>query len=241
VTESEWLACTDSQKMLEFLRGKASDRKLRLYACACCRHVWDLLLDERSRTAIEVAEQYADGQISDEPLAIIRNGARLARRSVKRTTRLTGFSPPCDAARAAETVVSTSVEEAVSAVGWVASAVGHQAMPDTTNSDFDDAYEAIWHFKMFHVCPLLRDLFGNPFRPVAINPAWQTPTVVSLAQAAYDERHLPAGTLDKGRLAVLADALEEAGCTDADILDHLRGPGPHVRGCWPVDLCLGKS
>ena len=71
--------------------------------------------------------------------------------------------------------------------------------------------------------------------------AWNDAVVVRLAQSAYEERHLPAGTLDNGRLAVLADALEEAGCTDADILDHLRGPGPHVRGCWPVDLCLGKS
>jgi hypothetical protein len=72
-------------------------------------------------------------------------------------------------------------------------------------------------------------------------PAWNDSTVVRLAQAAYEERHLPAGTLDTGRLAVFADALEEAGCMDADILGHLRGPGPHVRGCWAVDLCLGKS
>ena len=120
MTEAEWLVCTDPRPMLEFLRDKASDRKLRLYACACCRQVWDLLLDERSCTAIEVAEQYADGLTSDETLAIIRKAARLARRTVKRTARLTGFSPPFDAARAAETVVSTSVEGAVSAVGWVA-------------------------------------------------------------------------------------------------------------------------
>jgi hypothetical protein len=70
---------------------------------------------------------------------------------------------------------------------------------------------------------------------------WNGGTIVQLAQSAYEERHLPAGTLDNGRLAVLADALEEAGCTDADILGHLRGPGPHVRGCWAVDLLLGKS
>jgi hypothetical protein len=227
--------------MLEFLRDKASDRKLRLYACACCRQVWDLLLDERSCTAIEVAEQYADGLTSDETLAIIRKAARLARRTVKRTARLTGFSPPFDAARAAETVVSTSVEGAVSAVGWVASAVGHQAMPDATNSDFDDAYEAIWHFKMFHVCPLLRDIFGNPIRPATISPAWRTPSVVSLAQAAYDNRTLPTSTLEPSRRAVLADALEDAGCDQAGILNHLRGPGPHARGCWPVDLLLGKE
>jgi len=90
----------------------------------------------------------------------------------------------------------------------------------------------------------LRDIFGNPFRPVTLTPAvlaWNDATVVHLAQAAYEERQMPAGTLDNTRLAVLADALEEAGCTDVDILGHLRGTGPHVRGCWPVDLCLGES
>jgi hypothetical protein len=92
---------------------------------------------------------------------------------------------------------------------------------------------------------LLRDVVGNPFRPRAVlSPAWlawNDATVVRLAQAAYEERYMPEGRLDNGRLAVLADALEEAGCADPDILGHLRGPGPHVRGCWPVDLCLGKS
>ena len=89
-------------------------------------------------------------------------------------------------------------------------------------------------------CQLLRDIF-NPCRPVTIDPAWQTAQVVALAQAAYDQREPPAGTLDVARLAVLADALEEAGCTDQTVLDHLRGPGPHVRGCWVVDLILGKG
>jgi hypothetical protein len=91
---------------------------------------------------------------------------------------------------------------------------------------------------------LVRDIFGNPFRPVTISPAvctWNDAVVVRLAQAAYDERRLPDGTLDNGRLAILADALEEAGCKDADMLGHLRGSGPHVRGCWVIDLVLGKS
>jgi hypothetical protein len=88
---------------------------------------------------------------------------------------------------------------------------------------------------------LLRDLFGNPFRPVALDPAWLSPTVTALAQAAYEERSLPSGELDLARLKVLADAIEEAGCPDQAILDHLRGPGPHVRGCWPVDLVLGRK
>ena len=91
-------------------------------------------------------------------------------------------------------------------------------------------------------CHLLRDIFGPlPFRPVQPDPAWQTPQVVVLAQAAYEEREMPHGTLDPTRLAVLADALEDTGCDQADLLAHLRGPGLHVRGCWVVDLILGKS
>ena len=88
---------------------------------------------------------------------------------------------------------------------------------------------------------MLHCVFGNPFRPVVLNPAWRTPIVTALATAAYEDRVLPAGTLDPDRLAILADALEDAGCTDADILDHCRSGGPHVRGCWVVDLVLSKS
>jgi hypothetical protein len=91
------------------------------------------------------------------------------------------------------------------------------------------------------VASLLRCVFGNPFRPAALDPAWLTVSVTALARAAYDERHLPSGHLDQQRLAVLADAVEEADCSDDEILVHLRGPGPHVRGCFAVDLLLGKA
>jgi hypothetical protein len=90
---------------------------------------------------------------------------------------------------------------------------------------------------------LLRDMVGNPFRPVTVNPAvlaWNDAVIVRLARAAYEERHLPSGELDLQRLAVLADALEEAGAP-AELVAHLRSPGPHVRGCFAVDLCLGKT
>jgi hypothetical protein len=94
-------------------------------------------------------------------------------------------------------------------------------------------------------CDLLRDIFGSPFGPLpAVAPpllTWSDGMVVRLARAADGDRHLPGGALDNGRLAVLADALDEAGCTDASILDHLRGPGPHVRGCWVLDLLLGRA
>jgi len=80
----------------------------------------------------------------------------------------------------------------------------------------------------------LRDIFGYPFRPVTIDPAWRTSTAVSVAQGVYTERAFD-------RLPILADALEDAGCTNADILNHCRQPGEHVRGCWCVDLVLGKK
>jgi hypothetical protein len=86
-------------------------------------------------------------------------------------------------------------------------------------------------------CILLRDIFGNPFRPAAIDPGWRTwngGTAVQLARTVHEERFFQ-------NLPILADALEEAGCTDTNILDHCRSPGPHARGCWVVDLLLGKK
>jgi hypothetical protein len=81
---------------------------------------------------------------------------------------------------------------------------------------------------------LLRDIFGDPFRPVAFDPAWRSEAAVALARAAYEAGNF---TL----LPILADALEEAGCDHPDVLAHCRGPGPHVRGCWVVDGVLGKG
>jgi hypothetical protein len=83
-------------------------------------------------------------------------------------------------------------------------------------------------------CHLFRDIFGNPFHPVAFDPSWQTSSAVGLARAMYESR-------DFAAMPVLADALEEAGCENANILAHCRGDGPHARGCWVADLVLGKS
>jgi hypothetical protein len=88
---------------------------------------------------------------------------------------------------------------------------------------------------------IAHDVFGNSFRPAALDPTWLAPSVISLAQAACDKRLLPSGHLKPARLATLADALEEAGCSDPDVLGHLRSPGPHVRGCWPLDRLLKKA
>ncbi|WP_232068387.1 hypothetical protein [Gemmata obscuriglobus] len=81
---------------------------------------------------------------------------------------------------------------------------------------------------------LLRDIFGNPFRPVTFSLEWRTETTVALAAQMYESR-------DFSVMPILADALQDAGCDSADILDHCRGSGPHVRGCWVVDLVLGKQ
>jgi len=98
-----------------------------------------------------------------------------------------------------------------------------------------------YHYRTFHTqyALLLRDVVGNPFHPVTLDPAWRTPVIRALATAAYEDRSLPSGVLDPDRLAVLSDALEDAGCDNAEILSHLRGPWPHVRGCWALDLLLG--
>jgi hypothetical protein len=83
-------------------------------------------------------------------------------------------------------------------------------------------------------CRLIRDIFVNPYRPVSVDQCWLTSNVVSIAHQIYESR-------DFGAMPILADALQDAGCENADVLDHCRGPGPHVRGCWVVDLVLGKQ
>jgi hypothetical protein len=118
---------------------------------------------------------------------------------------------------------------AAGAVGWIAA---------TTNMDH---CSSAFQLEKKLQADVLRDLFGNPFRRVTVDYACLHPSVKGVAQATYDERALPAGTLDLARLGVLADALEEANCTDQAILAHLRGPGPHVRGCYVLDLVLGKE
>ena len=233
MNEEEWLACTDPTPMLDFLRGKVSDRKLRLFVCACCRRIWHKLFDKQSRRAVEVAERLADGQADPAEVAAARTEMdELLRRKEQEWGEEASLSEAAflysHVDHLPRMLAQSALEEGVT-TQWTGLAADFKADRPADNRPLVEA---------------LHDIFGNPFHSMTISPtilAWNDATVVRLAQAAYEERHLPAGTLDNGRLAVLADALEEAGCTDADILDHLRGPGPHVRGCWPVDLCLGKS
>jgi hypothetical protein len=186
-----------------------------------------LLKYGRTRRAVEVAEKHADGLVND-------------------AERREAHEAACDAAR------SSLGPAAVYAAAFCGTNILDEDAFVTANNCATFAVQSVssrWDAAPVFAeceaqCNLLADIFGNPFRPVILSPAvltWNDGVVVRLAQAAYEERHLPEGTLDKGRLAVFADALEEAGCTDTDILGHLRGPGPHVRGCWVIDKVLGKS
>jgi hypothetical protein len=227
MTEAEWLAATDPWPMLDFLWVKeASDRKLRLFEAACCRRIWHLLPDERSRRAVEAAESFADASTTDEELQAAANAACAVWDADTELLATEGkwdrvsLAPPYTASAAAYNVALP--------LGWWGGAPAfvapHRIVPEVTA---DSSTERAAH------CTLLRDIFGNPFRPVAADPSWFT-AAVTLAGTMYAERAF-------GRLPILADALEDAGCPNAELLAHLRGPGPHVRGCWALDLVLGKE
>jgi hypothetical protein len=219
--------------MVAFLRGRASDRKLRLFTAACCRRVWHLLADERSRQAVEAGERYADGLLGLEELtraeALAEEAAHAARmeRSWPPEPNLDAVNRKVAAAEAAEGVAFRNlVPEFVS--GSVLLAIGTDSIAEVSRQ-----------------CAVLRCVVGNPFRHPATDMNWRSwngGMVVQLAEAAYEERSLPDGTLARERLAVLADALEDAGCDDAEILGHCREQGAaHVRGCWVLDLILGRK
>src|SRR5262245_44754127 len=249
MSEAEWLICADPRPMLAFLRDRGSDRKLRLFICACCRALWDHLTDARSRQAVETAERFADGQATRAELAAAREGAEVAAAELgaeaddaMRAMNWGGHDWYADravkrlAARMAVGSAADSAWEAAAAAADDAVAIASAADPSYL--------EALWwgwdmpEAKADHdagvtaarqaLCGLIRDLFGNPFRPASVDPhllAWNHGTVLALARRIYEGRAFH-------DLSILADALEDAGCTDAAILGHCRSAGPHVRGCW---------
>jgi hypothetical protein len=207
--------------MLAFLRGKGwlTERKSRLYGVAACRRIWHLLTDERSRQAVAIAEKYADNladaqQLSAAFEAAFHVGANMARRANR-------------------------AEDADRCAAWAASTAAH---PDEQAEDVALMVDLAAHATGMEQereaqTELLHCLVGNPFHQIVVQPvwlAWNAGTVPNLAQAIYE------GSMFE-RLPILADALEDAGCDNADILGHCRGDGPHVRGCWVLDLLLGKQ
>src|SRR5262245_39750083 len=177
--------------MLEFLRDRTSGRKLRLFACACVSRYWSLLTDERSKMAVAVAEREADRSVGEKALWLAERDAKAAIPSLSLV-----FPPSGQAAAAgAMAVVNIKAPEAARlAGGWggnVSLALAYEQEPGDMSRAKNKAF-AGWDAK---AVALLIDIFDNPSRPFAFDPAWRIPTVTSLAQAAYDERQLPAGTL----------------------------------------------
>ena len=241
MTEAEWLANDSPYLMLQFVRHRASKRKLRLYACACCRQVWNLMLDVRSRKAVEVSEKYADGLASKEEMSAAQGEASAAVQVASQkkvyplpkveTTWFKGqlvfFTKHGEAAKAAKAAArstdrfSTMTEEMSQASGWAlnAEAIGHTV---SEIHEFRKRYSN-----------LLRCIFGNPFRPVVAFPTWLTHDALVVAQTIYDNRAFT-------KMPALANALERTRCEDQEILSHCMNPSEHAMGCWVVDLVLGK-
>jgi hypothetical protein len=224
MTEAEWLECTDPASMLEYLRGKVSERKLRLFACACCRFTFSVLAEGFDRSIeeiIEATEWYADGLVGED-----------LRQDAERKARLI----ECGTALIDELVsraLTATASEALSTTNVWPLLVDYVEQLDDEDCRNPGVNKLISFGR-----PALHDIFGPlPFRPVIVEAswlAWNDGTAARLAQAIYEDWAFD-------RLPILADALEEAGCTDEDILTHCRKPGTHVRGCWVVDMILGKE
>jgi hypothetical protein len=195
---------------------------LRLFAAACCRRRWHLFSDERLRTAVEAAERLADGRVTPAQWEAAEAGARAAG---------SGYAfqepPGWDVAMSATIAVSRAASHG-DTIALAANAADTMVHVEQVGGGQDAVATAAQ-------TELLRDIFGNPFRPVSFDPAWRTSTVVALAGQMYESR-------DFGAMPILADALQDAGCGSDDILDHCRDPkATHVRGCWVVDFVLGKQ
>jgi hypothetical protein len=228
VTEAEWLACGNPVPMLGFLQGKSSDRKLHLLACACCRRAWALLETDNLRQGVEVFERFADGEADEEGI----HAAALATHPLRNYYEEIWSGDP----RHAVMMAAYAVNAAMSGYGtsgeskWtygLLKAVEFLSCAARPDEEAEQVAQS----------ELIREIIGNPFRPVVIDPvwlAWADGTVAKLARVIYDERAFD-------RLPILADALTDAGCGDEALLSHLRNPGVHARGCWAVDAVLGQS
>ena len=213
--EAKWLASDDPVEMLESIPVATSDRKLRLFGCALCRHFEDSLRDGPFVETVTTAEHFADGQTTKAALKRARQSVRAVRHEVP----------------------ESSTKDRVEWVAlWLAEVI-------TSENAFGRLVHQIQQFdsdgllkrsEQPPAAKLLRCIVGNPFRSVSINAQWQTSEVVPLAQTIYDEAAFD-------RLPQLAKELKNAGCTDRELLKHCRSKGPHVRGCWVVDELLGMT
>jgi hypothetical protein len=238
--EAGWLAEFSMAFVLRHLDAQPQNaRRLRLFASACCRRVWHLLQVGAARRIVELFEAYVDGEATEADLQAANKSSDFAELDALYHG---GQDVP-------ETKLSACVVDALQIVRGLASPRDevntYLVVQDTSHNLAGDFMRSSHDFR-FKVTPgrdeaefaekekLLRDIFGNPFRPVAFRPEWRTSGVLGPASQMYNSR-------DFALMPILADALQDAGCGNEDILNHCLGGGPHVRGCWVVDLVLGKE
>jgi hypothetical protein len=222
VIEEEWQEATDPERMLNILKKNASNRKLILLMCGYAKRVVQFV-PETVREVGEYVEKYADGLVPDDEEVHEKHDS-LMRAAVN--------DPAPHATYAVVDSLRQGCFDMIGQALWIGECVEWGVMEGKGLESYHTAAVKIEEATI--QASLVRDIFGNPFRPVALDPRWQTETVVLLAQGIYADKAFD-------RIPILADALEDAGCDNADILNHCRGEGPHVRGCWVVDLVLGKS
>jgi hypothetical protein len=248
--EAEWLACADPQPMLEFLRRRASDRKARLFAVGCCRRIWPIFEHEEFREAVRKAEAFADGLAGRDEM--LQANERALAIFVKRRGELQGKENGPAAALAASRfpnrkTVWERIADALDDPGWE----DEMDKGDRLGVAFVTAKLASWAAAELQgenrvldspitlaergkQAALVRCVFGNPFHPRPVPGEWLTSDVRATAEGIYAERAFD-------RLPLLADALEASGCVSANLIAHCRSGGEHARGCWVVDLVLGKD
>jgi hypothetical protein len=211
LTESDWLQSTQTYEMLAFLGERLSRRKRVLYGCASARQVWPLVTRAVNRKAVQTSEHFADGQAKREEML-----------------------------RAWEQLDWEPAMYVEWHIGTVTGGFAYRSpTPEETREKRLSDFRQRRSVEQRHAdwAEALREMVGNPFHEVRIEPAWlawNDRAVLNLARIIYQE----------GRwedLPILGDALEEAGCREERILDHCHGPGPHYRGCWVVDAVLGKT
>jgi hypothetical protein len=227
MTELEWRHAVEPQKMLKHLTGTAGERKLRLFAAACCRNIWYIIPKTPHQAALSVGERYADGIVDEQALeAAVKDVPKVHIGDNAEADPYHLDCWRCDAVRSAiaagkfGTASAGSVCELASqAAAMVASyAAGLNSLSDIARRREQQRQAA-----------LLREIFGNPFRPTAVNPIWLDDESTALANAIYDERQFD-------RLPELAAKLEAAGCDRPEILTHFKNDRGHVAGCWALDL-----
>jgi hypothetical protein len=234
MTEQEWLTNAKPWDMVNVLWRSGSARKFRLFACACCRQVWNPFAPPLAVRAVTAAEAFADGELDAAALAAVREVVSRALQAAYREDRDSGTGY---LSRLLEGCASVCTVNQRLGAAEMAQDVCHAAaraaadVPPFRTEQGDHSPE--YATELAAQAELMRDIFGNPFREVAFDPAWRTSDVLALANAMYANR-------DFSAMPILADALQEAGCDDEDILGHCREEREHVRGCRVVDLLLGK-